>query len=482
MTKSLIKNLALVFILAAALLIAYLAGSGNLLQGYLNFPRPIFESCKINSELVIDREIDCNNFDEERINLPDGEYILEATYVNKQLANEGKTIIPLKIIGGETICTFLENDYSPYILISDVTNSVSAIETITSAKQINLGTVEKLIKINFLKDGQISTFDQHICGNGIEGQIFQENNLLGTVKLNKNGFLNTTNTVNEIRLNPASLHYDNGLKPTQPGQHFLSLNAYPDLKFQFDVACSASPETTNMSDQSIQTTDENLVINLAGLSTNFFQKCSDKLYLSLQNESNYQNNYLLNNLTRFTEEGQNYLQLKLSDLPFLENPNTVFPYQAIVKLHLRERSDSIEIKTLGEFKLTINRKVSNKSISQNSSTIKDQATFSLNLGQTNLLQIIENEGFSKETDTEQNLNTETPEQNSVQSANKVRRVEFLNNNIAPDKPNPSATEPEKPISSEEITTESQATTTGPEKPLSSQKNTANNPSNLIELQ
>jgi hypothetical protein len=471
MTKSLIKNAAIGLGVIIAILIAYLAGSGNLLQGYLNFPLPIFESCKINSSLVIDREIDCNNFDQERIDLPDGEYTLEATYVNKQLGDDGKTIIPLKITNGETVCSFLENGYTPYILISNVSNSVSTVETITQPAQITLGTVEKLIKINFLKEGRLSTFDQHICGNGIEGQIYQQENLLGTVKLNKNGFLNTTQTVNEIRLNPASLHYDNGIKPTEPGQYFLSLNAYPDLKFQFEVACSASLESATLSDQSIQNTEENLRISLTGLSDEYFQQCSDKLYLSLENQANHENNYRLHNLTRFSENGQNFLYLKLSDLPFLEDPETIFPYQAIVKLHLKDRNDSIEVKTLGEFNLTISRKISNKSATESASidTPNDTKLFELNSIQANLLQTIENEGLSsfenQLNQTNSNFSTPAP----TLAAKKIRRVEFLNNNVAPTKTANSSPEPENPATTPATEETSAPLPLGPEKPLSSQK-------------
>lgn len=385
MSKSLLKNLIIGLAVLAALLIAYLAGSGNLLQGYLNFPRPIFESCQINSDLVIERAIDCNNFDQERMNLPDGQYTLSAVYVNKQLANEGKTIIPLKITAGETTCNFLENGYTPYLQVSDVSNSVSALETITQPTTISLGSVEKLIKINFLKDGQISTFDQHICGNGIEGQILYNNQLLGNVKLNKNGFLNTTNTVNEIRLNPASLYYNENIKPTQPGVYFLTLNAYPDLKFQFEVACSANQETAQLENLSIQPNQENFTINLAGLSTEFFQQCSDKLYLSIQDQDIYKNNYyIINNSVRYSENGQNFLQIRLLDLPFLNNPQIQLPYQAKVKLHLRDRSDSTEVKTLGEFELTVANKISNKN-----QQAAQTPLFNLSDAQANLLNFSE---------------------------------------------------------------------------------------------
>ncbi len=326
---------------------------GNILQGYLNFPKPIYESCTITNQNGVKLNIDCNNFDQERQKLTDGNYIADVNYVNKQLGNNGESIVPFTIQNHESTCTFIENGYKPSISIRTGENVIISEKIINSPTTIDLGTTTQLLQINYIKNGKTSAFDQFLCGNGLEGIISNSSGQqLGTVTLNSNGFINTTNVVNQLRIIPQSFHYGNNIKPIIPGNYYLSINIYPDLKFLYQVPCSSSYPKLSLADINTNNPAGTITVPLTGLSPNWAKLCVNKIYLGFQNNNNASDQFQFNGI--LSSNADNYSEtFKLSDFPALQAKLITFPYQGKLSVFFRDRSDSNNVYTLGTTNLNV---------------------------------------------------------------------------------------------------------------------------------
>lgn len=356
----------LILLGAAVLVIVILLGQGKLFQGALYNLRPIYSSCKIEgSNFTSDKTEDCEQFYEkfQAGYFPDGEYTIFAGYTDKKLNNN---IIPIKIKGKEMACTFTENGYKPQVQTFD-----PATPTITQNAEENQeipiredGTV---VKINYLKNDQIYHYDDNICEAGFKGFFMdKDKNQLGTVKLDYNGFINSRPATNEILIT-NKIYYTNinnqTIKQIYPGNAYLSINAFDGAIFKFTIPCSSLIPKVTLPTLSV---NKDTSIEFNGLTEEYVKACGNRLYLGLQNTNKYDDVQKIENLQL---NGENPIyNLKLQDIYRLNDPNLIWPVTFKLNLHLRDRSDSNEIFTLGSGVLTVTDYASAEN-PNNSSTI-----------------------------------------------------------------------------------------------------------------
>lgn len=352
MKSNLFKVILAIILTIAIVIVIILFGQGKLFQGALYNLRPIYSSCKIEgNNFNSDKTEDCEKFYEkfQEGYFPDGEYTIFAQYTDKKLNNN---IIPIKIAGKNLTCNFLENGYKLQAQSFDpaTPHITQKINTDTEIPVLENGTA---IRINYLKNDQIYHYDDNICEAAFSGEIMDSNkNILGTVKLDTNGFINSRPNVNEI-LVTNQIYYTNeknqNIKQMQPGNLYLSINPLAGQLFKFTIPCSSYIPKISLPTISTST---DLNLKFEGLTEDYMSACSNRLYLSLQNTNKYDDIQKIENLN-LNGENPSYL-LKLSEIDRLKDSNTVYPISFKINLHLRDRADNNQVFTLGSGILTVN--------------------------------------------------------------------------------------------------------------------------------
>ncbi len=331
----------------------YLGGTGNLLQGALYNLRPIYTECKIEgTEFNSTNKDDCENFHKkfQEGAFPDGEYTISAKYEDKRLK---ENIIPVVIEGTNLSCPFTEKGYIPKIEVYNPKSPLSS-ETLKEGQQdVPVGDNGLIAQINYNKDGQKSFYDTNICEAAFLATILEEEEELGTAKLDHNGFINSRELVNEVLIANSPYYspaQDLISKSFSPGNVFVKLNSMPDITFKFEIPCSHKyPEVKIPSIE----TDQDTNINFNGLTEKYLKTCGSKLYLSFQNTDQKDDIQVINNLTLIDEKTLPTYQIKLRDLARVAKTGAEFPITYQVSLHLRDRSDAKDIVTLGHGVLTV---------------------------------------------------------------------------------------------------------------------------------
>lgn len=361
MKNKILLIIGIILALAVVIVIAILAGTGGLFQGALYNLRPIYTSCHIEGNkstgeaFVSDNLDDCEHFHEKLQNNPpfldNGQYTISAKYTDKKLP---ANLIPISIKNHQLSCTYNESGYQPVVNIINPNDQLSS-ETVKSTDEIPVGSEGVIARINYSKDNQVYAYDTNICESAFQTTVYDANKVeLGTAKLDTNGFINSRPLVNEVLITNAPYYLEKGgttIKLFTPGNVYAILNAAPDLTFKFTIACSSNfPKATIPS----VVTDSDTSLLFQGINEQFFNTCGSKLYLSFQNANRADDIQVLNQI-KFTPVDNNSVSydLKLADLGSINIKNTKFPFTYTVNLHLRERSDSTDVQTLGSGVLTI---------------------------------------------------------------------------------------------------------------------------------
>lgn len=354
MSKKTILLIILGATVAVVLVIAIIMGlPGRFLQGALYNIRPIYTECRIegknyNSQALEDCEQFQKKFQEKAF--PDGEYTIFTKYVSKALS---ENIIPIKIDGANLSCNYIDNGYIPKFTAIDPKNALSGQE-LKNNDEIPLGSNGLILQLNYQKNGQTYFYDTNICESAFRAKILDSGRVeRGQAKMDFNGFINSRPLVNEILITDQPYFAGLDGKPNrnfQPGNIFLTLDAAPTITFKMIIPCSVGlPEVTIPNVEA-----KNVVnINFQGLPKDFLDICESKLYLSFQNTNRYEDIQVINNIDLVSNGNDAIYQLKVSDLARVVDPQTTFPISFKLSLHLRERSDSNEVFTLGDGVLTV---------------------------------------------------------------------------------------------------------------------------------
>ncbi len=259
-------------------------------------------------------------------------------------------------------------------------NNQLSVETVKSTDEIPVGSEGLIARINYAKDNHLYAYDTNICESAFQTTIYDNDKIVqGLARLDTNGFINSRPSVNEVLITNALYFTDKSgttIKEFSPGNVYATLNASPDLTFKFTIPCSSNfpqatiPEVTTSTDSSLL---------FLGLDSKFLQNCGDKLYLSFQNSNLYNDIQIVGppiTLTQVTDNTAGY-DLRLADLAGINSINSVFPFTYTVKLHLRDRSDSRDVQTLGTGILNIPKYT--KTAGTSSSTTQSTTTTSTNI-------------------------------------------------------------------------------------------------------
>lgn len=351
--KLIISFIASIAIVAIILIALFSNLPSKIFQGALYNVRPIYNSCKIEGANFNSNTLDtCENFHQNLLNkkYPDGEYTIFATYTDRGL---GENIIPISIKNGKLACTYLENNYQPTLTVYDANNQIIS-QTLDKDSIYPLGSANKVVQINFKKNNQNYFYDTNICESALVGELTNESEeLLGTVKLDTNGFINSRPLVHEILLNNNSAYYqkDDGeyVKSISPGNTFLTLNFAPDIKFKLTIPCS-----NYLPNVKIPNLETNQAVNLTfrGIDPNYYQNCGNKLYLHFQNANNSNESQIFNEVKWNYEDETLSTYLDPIYIGQISNPETKFPVIYKVNLMLRNRSDDQKAYNLGSGVLT----------------------------------------------------------------------------------------------------------------------------------
>jgi len=126
----------------------------------------------------------------------------------------------------------------------------------------------------------------------------------------------------------------------------MTLNIAPEISFKFDIECTSKTPVVEIPNISIK---DNALIKVKGLTPDYLKICGDKLYWSIQNTNKAED---LNQITLDTLDQQTYL-VNLKNIPSVIDKKAKFPISFLLKLHIKNRSDEKEIKTLGTGVLTV---------------------------------------------------------------------------------------------------------------------------------
>ena len=353
MKKKILIGLCAILGLAAVIGLSIWAGGGKFFQGALYNIRPIYTACKIEGKNFSSNKLDdCEHFYEkfQKNQFPDGEYTVFTKYTDRQLA---ENIIPLKIDKGKLSCNFIENGYQPNVIIKDTQDTLSS-QVLKANDTIPVGSNGLIVQLNYLKDQQKYFYDTNICEGAFSAKISDDSSSsIGTAKLDWNGFINSRPLVNEILLTEKVVVQNTTgqtMRKFKPGNVYAQLNAAPDLTFKFTIPCSESFPEVQIPNLE---TNKDVSIPFQGLTPAFLKVCGDRLYLSLQNSNRYDDVQNIQNLKLHPESQLASYHLKLNDLARLQQNDTTYPITFLVKLVLRDRSDSNEVFQLGQGALTI---------------------------------------------------------------------------------------------------------------------------------
>ena len=353
MKKKILIGLGVILGLAAIVGIAIFAGGGKFFQGALYNIRPIYTACKIEGKSFSSNELDdCEHFYEkfQKGQFPDGEYTIFTKYSDRKL---GENVIPVKVEKGKLSCNFIENGYQPNVTVTDSQDSLTS-QALKANDSVPVGSNGYIVQLNYSKDQQKYFYDTNICEGGFSAKIFDDNtSSIGTAKLDWNGFINSRPLVNEVLLTDKVVAQNTTgqtMRKFQPGNVYAQLSAAPEITFKFTIPCSASfPEVQIPNLETAQ----DVSIPFQGLTPSFLKVCGDRLYLSLQNSTRFDDVQNIQNLKLNPESQLASYDLKLDDIARLQHNDTTYPITFLVKLVLRDRSDSNDVFQLGQGALTI---------------------------------------------------------------------------------------------------------------------------------
>lgn len=353
MKKKILIGLGVSLGLAAIVGIAIWAGGGKFFQGALYNIRPIYTACKIEGKSFSSGELDdCEHFYEkfQKGQFPDGEYTIFTKYSDRKL---GENVIPLKIEKGKLSCNFIESGYQPNVTVTDPQDSLTS-QPLKANDSVPVGSNGFVVQLNYSKDQQKYFYDTNICEGGFSAKIFDDNtSSIGTAKLDWNGFINSRPLVNEVLLTDKVVAQNTTgqtMRKFQPGNVYAQLSAAPEITFKFTIPCSSGFPEVQIPNLE---TDKDVSIPFQGLTPAFLKVCGDRLYLSLQNSTRFDDIQNIQNLKLSPESQLASYDLKLDDIARLQHDDTTYPITFLVKLVLRDRSDSNEVFQLGQGALTV---------------------------------------------------------------------------------------------------------------------------------
>ena len=366
MLKKILLIILLLLLIGLVAFVVIVGGGGKFFQGALYNLRPIYRECRIEGQNYQSEQAeDCENFTTKLDSgvFPDGEYTIFAKYSDKLLPDN---IIPVKISEkGKTLaCTFLENNYLPEVSVFPVTDPLS-IQRLKPDQETPVNSQGTVAQINYSKNDQTYFYDTNICERAFQSILYDnEKNILGTALMDHNGFINSRPLVNEVLISSSPYYTDkNGQaqKTFSAGNIFAGINFAPDILFKFTIPCSSEKPSVYI--PSLET-KKDVEIPFQGLNKNYLDTCGSRLYLSLQNTNRIDDIQIFDNLDLdSTEDPPSYL-MKLSQIARINAKDTTFPISFKISLHLRDRSDSSEVITLGNGLLTIPSYKPAKSTSQ----------------------------------------------------------------------------------------------------------------------
>ncbi len=353
MKKKILIGLGIILGLAVIIGIAIWTGGGQFFQGALYNIRPIYTSCKIEGKSYSSNELDdCEHFYEkfQKGQFPDGEYTIFTKYSDRKLTDN---VIPVKIAKGKLSCNFIENGYQASVILTDPQYTLTS-EYVKANDTVPVGSRGTIAKLNYSKDQQTYFYDTNICEAGFSAKIFDDSTSnIGNAKLDWNGFINSRPLVNEVLITDKVVAQNSTgqtLRKFQPGNVYAQLDAAPELTFKFTIPCSTSFPEVQIPNLE---TDKDVSIPFQGLTPAFLKVCGDRLYISLQNSTRYDDIQNIQNLKLSPESQLASYELKLDDIARLQHRETTYPITFLVKLLLRDRSDSNEVFQLGQGALTV---------------------------------------------------------------------------------------------------------------------------------
>lgn len=356
MVKKTLLVILILLLIAVVAFVVMFGDGGKWLQGALYNLRPIYRECRIEGKnYQSDKIDDCELFSGklDAMAFPDGEYTIFAKYSDKRLPDN---IIPIKISdkGTKLACTYLDNGYEPQIDVFTVNDTLSS-QRLKTDQELPVNSQGSVVQINFVKNGQPYVYDTNICERAFEATIYdEEKNPLGTALMDHNGFINSRSLTNEILINTNPYYTDKTGKTEknfQAGNIYASLNFAPDIMFKFTVPCSSEKASVYIPTLETQ---KDVIIPFQGLNDHYLKTCGSRLYISLQNTNRADDIQIFDNLDLDISEKMPSYLLRLSQIARVADQNAIFPISFKISLHLRDRSDSNEVTTLGTGLLTVN--------------------------------------------------------------------------------------------------------------------------------
>lgn len=355
MLKKILLVILIILLIGLVAFAVIIGGGGKSFQGALYNLRPIYRECRIEGQNYQSQQNDdcenfTNKFDEGAF--PDGEYTIFTKYTNRQLPDN---IIPIKISekGQKLDCTFLENGYEPQISVFSATDPLSS-QILKPTQELPISSDGTVAQINYRKNGQMYVYDTNICERAFQATLYDEDKKpMGTALMDHNGFINSRALPNELLFNNQPyFSSDAGTveKNFSAGNIYATANFAPDIMFKLTIPCSS--EKASVFIPTLET-KKDIQIPFQGLNEHYLDTCSPRLYMSLQNTNRSDDIQIIDNLNlENSTKGPSYL-LKLSQVARITDENTIFPISFKVSLHLRDRSDSNEVITLGSGLLTV---------------------------------------------------------------------------------------------------------------------------------
>lgn len=355
MLKKILLVILILLMFGVIAFVIIMGQGGKFFQGALYNLRPVYSECRIEGQNFQSSDAtDCEDFINKLENglFPDGEYTVFAKYADKRLPDN---IIPVKISdgGNKMECTFLENGYQPEISVYPSTDPLSE-EELQENQTTPLYEQGTVVSVKFRKNGQNYVYDTNICEKSLQATIYSDDKtVLGTALLDHNGFVNSRPLVHELLINNTPYYSDrdgNNVKDFPAGNLFVAFNFAPENFFKLTIPCSK--EKISVYIPNIETSS-NTLIPFDGLNRQFLKTCGPRLYLSLQNTNRADDIQIIDDLNLDPEAEKPAYALDLSRITRVTEQNATFPISFKISLHLRDRSDSTEIITLGSGLLTV---------------------------------------------------------------------------------------------------------------------------------
>lgn len=355
MFKKILLVILILMMLAVIAFIILMGGGAKFLQGALYNLRPVYNECRIEGkDFQSSDATDCEEFMQRLENkaFPDGEYTVFAKYADSRLP---ENIIPLRVSeNGNTIeCTYLENGYEPKISVAPLSDTLST-QQLGDTQETPIYEQGTVVTVNFRKNGKEYLYDTNICEKSLQATIYDRNKQeLGKASLDRNGFINSRPLVHELLINNTPYYTSSEgqtVKDFRAGNIYTVFNFAPDLFFKLTIPCSR--EKVGVFIPALET-NKDILIPFDGLEKDYLETCGSRLYLSLQNTNQADDIQIIDQLNIDPQSDKPTYLLKLDQLARVTDKDTTFPVSFKISLHLRDRSDSTEIITLGSSLLNI---------------------------------------------------------------------------------------------------------------------------------